>query len=35
MNGSYSEEFEVKDGLHQGLVLSPLFFIIVLEGLST
>ena len=28
----YSEEFEVKDGVHQGCVLSPLF-IIVLEAL--
>ena len=30
----YSEEFEVKVGSHQGLVLSPLLFIIVLEALS-
>ena len=30
----YSEEFEVKVGVHQGLVLSPLLFIIVLEALS-
>ena len=30
----YSEEFEVKVGVHQGSVLSPLFFIIVLEALS-
>ena len=30
----YSEEFEVKAGVHQGLVLSRLFFIIVLEALS-
>ena len=29
----YSEEFEVKVGVHQGSVLSPLFFIIV-EALS-
>ena len=30
----YSEEFEVKVGVHQGLVLSLLLFIIVLEALS-
>ena len=30
----YSEEFEVKDGVHQDSVLSPLLFIIVLEALS-
>ena len=30
----YSEEFEVKVGVHQGSVLSPLLLIIVLEALS-
>ena len=30
----YSEEFEVKVAFHQGSVLSPLLFIIVLEALS-
>ena len=30
----YSEEFEVKVGVHQGSVFSPLLFIIVLEALS-
>ena len=30
----YSEEFKVKVTVHQGSVLSPLLFIIVLEALS-
>ena len=30
----YSEEFEVKVSVHQGSVLSPLLFIIVLKALS-
>ena len=30
----YSEEFEVKISVHQGSVLSPLLFIVVLEALS-
>ena len=34
VDGSYSDEFEVKVGVHQGSVLSPLPFIIVLEALS-
>ena len=34
MNGRESRAFNVKIGVHQGSVLSPLLFIIVLEALS-
>ena len=34
VNGTYSDKFEGKVGVHQGSVLSPLLFIIALEALS-
>ena len=34
VNGKLGEEFEVKVGIHQGSVLSPILFAIVLEALS-
>ena len=34
VNNTYSDEFGVKIGVHQGSVLSPLLFVIVLEALS-
>ena len=34
LNEKFSEEFNIKVGVHQGAVLSPLLFIIVLEAVS-
>ena len=31
MGSAYSEEFEVKDGVYQGFVLSPLLFAILVD----
>ena len=34
IEGRESEEFRVKVGVHQGSVLSPLLFVVVMEALS-
>lgn len=34
VNGQYSSEFGLKEGVHQGSVLSPLLFVIVMEALA-
>ena len=34
VNGVQSEDFEVKVGVHQGSVLSPILFVMVLEAIS-
>ena len=34
VNDSYSDSLNVKVGVHQGSVLSPLLFVIVLEAIS-
>ena len=34
LDGQFSDEFRIKVGVHQGAVLSPLLFIIVMEVLS-
>ena len=34
MGSAYSEEFEVKVGVHQGSVLSPLMFTIVVDVIT-
>ena len=35
VNGLYTDKFEIKVGVYQGLVLSPLLFTIVSEALSS
>ena len=35
VNGQFSDKFNIKVGVHQGAVLSPLLFIIVMEALSS
>ena len=34
VGSTYSEEFEVKGGVHQGFVLSPLLFTIVVDVIT-
>ena len=34
LNGQFSDEFNIKVGVHQGALLSPLLFIIVMDVLS-
>ena len=34
INNNFSEKFGVKVGVHQGSVLNPLLFVIVMEALS-
>ena len=34
VNGQFSDKFNIKVGVHEGTVLSPLLFIIVMEALS-
>ena len=34
LSGQFSEEFDIKAGIHRGVVLSPLIFKIVMKVLS-